>query len=286
MPLPTPPQGFLSLVQVCDNFRVPPLSAQQTSYLTEDLVPWHLTIEPSSSVIGLLRASIVKQLITENSKATRDEEVPWNLRQENGRTTLSFASWIDTPQKRTHIMKEMCERWRDGGLWPDIIGPKKWRGEMYPVYQNPFGKNDAPSEAELAAEDSDTRNYAFMMERSACALFGVVTYGIHMTIYEDDAESGCKIWVPVRAQTKQTWPGYLDNTVAGGIPSGLGVFESLIKEAMEEASIPEEAIREHAKAVGSVSYFFWCVNSHYILARSVAHKSYETVRRMVGCNQK
>ena len=58
-----------------------------------------------------------------------------------------------------------------------------------------------------------------------------------------------KIWVPKRAKTKQTWPGYLDNSVAGGLPSGLSPFECLVKEVMEEASIPEDLVRSSAKSV-------------------------------------
>jgi 8-oxo-dGTP pyrophosphatase MutT (NUDIX family) len=52
------------------------------------------------------------------------------------------------------------------------------------------------------------------------------------------------------------WPGYLDNTVAGGIPAGMPVFEALVKECMEEASLPEELVRAHVRAVGCISYFF------------------------------
>ena len=51
------------------------------------------------------------------------------------------------------------------------------------------------------------------------------------------------------------WPGYLDNSVAGGTPSGMGIFESLVKESMEEASLEEDLVRKHARAVGAVSYF-------------------------------
>lgn len=51
------------------------------------------------------------------------------------------------------------------------------------------------------------------------------------------------------------WGGYLDNSVAGGIPSGMPPFEALVKESMEEASIAEDIVRTHAKAVGSVSYY-------------------------------
>jgi hypothetical protein len=52
-----------------------------------------------------------------------------------------------------------------------------------------------------------------------------------------------------------SWPGYLNNTVAGSIPSSMLVFESLVKESMEEASLAVDFVRENAKAVGCVSYF-------------------------------
>lgn len=74
---------------------------------------------------------------------------------------------------------------------------------MYPVYRNPFGVHDYYPEND---SDEGLGNYAFEMERAACALFGVVTYGIHMTIYEGIASSPqVKFWIPTRAKTKQTW---------------------------------------------------------------------------------
>lgn len=51
------------------------------------------------------------------------------------------------------------------------------------------------------------------------------------------------------------WGGYLDNTVAGGIPAGMSPTDSLIKECTEEASLSEEFARQYVKSVGSVSYF-------------------------------
>jgi 8-oxo-dGTP pyrophosphatase MutT (NUDIX family) len=53
-----------------------------------------------------------------------------------------------------------------------------------------------------------------------------------------------------------SFPGYLDNTVAGGVPSGMPVFESLVKECMEEANIGPDIVRKYARAAGSISYFF------------------------------
>lgn len=243
-PTPTAPQSYLDLIAACDNYR--------PSRASETLVTWRLTQDPSSPAIGLLRPAIVDQLRAENAAATAADKHPlWHI----APSAVSFAAWVDTPAKRTAAMRGMLERWRDGGLWAGIIGPAKWRGEMYPIYRNPFGRLDAPAED----TDDDARNCAFRMERAACALFGTVTYGVHMSVYLDDPVHGCRIWVPKRAKTKQTWPGYYDNSVAGGIPAGLGVFESLVKESMEEASIAEDVVRKHAKSTGSISYFFRCV---------------------------
>jgi hypothetical protein len=48
----------------------------------------------------------------------------------------------------------------------------------------------------------------------------------------------------------------LDNTVAGGIPAGMGITECIVKESMEEASLSETLVRQHARAAGCVSYYF------------------------------
>jgi len=104
--------------------------------------------------------------------------------------------------------------------------------------------------------------YLFSMERAACALFGVITYGVHMTVYEqrqgDDGDAdrgGVRIWVPRRAATKPTYPGMLDNSVAGGIAGGTSALDTIVKEAAEEASLDPELVRKRARAVGAVSYY-------------------------------
>ena len=65
-------------------------------------------------------------------------------------------------------------------------------------------------------------------------------------------------------ETVPRFPGMLDNTVAGGIPSGMSIFESLVKECMEEASLEDSLVRAHTRAVGSISYFYRYV--HIFLA--------------------
>ena len=55
---------------------------------------------------------------------------------------------------------------------------------------------------------------------------------------------------------KDSWPGKLDNSVAGGVPSGMTPLESMIKECMEEASLPEDLVAPLIKPTGAVSYCY------------------------------
>lgn len=95
------------------------------------------------------------------------------------------------------------------------------------------------------------------MERAATPLFGVATYGVHMTAYTypKDEEAGMKLWIPRRAMTKQTYPGMMDNTVAGGLASGEKVLDCLVREASEEALLSEDLVRGNARPCGTVTYF-------------------------------
>ncbi|KAF9556827.1 nudix hydrolase 20 [Agrocybe pediades] len=260
---------FIDVVDLCDNvhLRRDETNLYDIAFDSEVLVPLYLSESPDIPVIGLLRPLLIEQLKKENERS-KENGLPelWALRLDpsthiklrNGTKgpSVSFRDWVDTPTKRTAAMKELCERWRDTGLFSDVCGPKKWRAELYPIYADPFGVHDHPS----TAGHEDGLNFAFEMERSACALFGVVTYGVHLSIYEEvateDGERLLRVWVPTRARTKPTFPGLLDNTVAGGIPSGMPIFESLVKECMEEASIEADIVRKHTRAVGSISYFY------------------------------
>lgn len=131
-------------------------------------------------------------------------------------------------------MAETLASARDKGVLGVLRG---WRNELYPVY-------------------GPQRELLLDVERAASALFGVVTYGVHMTAYVLSKEGIIKLWVPRRSRNKQTFGDMLDNTVAGGISTGEKPFECLIREAAEEASLPEDLVRKGAKAVGTVTYFY------------------------------
>jgi hypothetical protein len=62
-------------------------------------------------------------------------------------------------------------------------------------------------------------NYVFERERSACALFGVTV--LHT--------ANCCVNILYGLISLFSFLSYLDNTVAGSIPSGMPIFESLVE---------------------------------------------------------
>jgi hypothetical protein len=137
---------------------------------------------------------------------------------------------LHTPDKRTEAVRAFLLALRAGGELGD-----QWREEAYPVT---WEFDRAP---------------LMTMERAAVPWFGVRAFGPHMTGYVRKID-GLHVWVPRRSYDKPTFPGELDNTVAGGQPAGLGLHENLIKECAEEAAIPRE-LAEQAKAVSCVAYW-------------------------------
>jgi len=109
-----------------------------------------------------------------------------------------------------------------------------WRGESYSVGTS-FG---APA--------------FFKMERAAVPLFGVVGYGVHLNGIVQ-TNTGMAMWIGRRSLNKPTGPGKLDQIVAGGQPAGLTVFDNLLKESAEEASIAAD-MAAGAVPVGVISY--------------------------------
>lgn len=88
---------------------------------------------------------------------------------------------------------------------------------------------------------------AFEIERAAARPFGLTTHAVHL-----NGIAGERMWLARRSATKQIDPGMLDNLVAGGIASGFSAFDTLVKEAWEEAGIPAELARA-ASVTGSIT---------------------------------
>ena len=160
----------------------------------------------------------------------------WSLDDESRRLTFQprdedGVKKVTDLDSRNRILAKDLKDLRDEKVFKVLTG---WRSEEYPIY----GPN---------------RQLVLSMERSVTPLLGLVTYGVHMTAYVNTPE-GMKIWAPRRAETKQTYPGMMDNTVAGGLSTGEEPFECLLRECEEEASLPKH-VAERAKACGTLTYF-------------------------------
>ncbi|KAF2258486.1 thiamine pyrophosphokinase-related protein-like protein [Lojkania enalia] len=210
----------LDLVNEGDGF--PYYQADPDLYTASISTYYELRVEGHDYPLGYMLPSVAEVF----------RDVPsWNLNDEERILTLNGG---DTQEERSQRIEHTLLALKETGHFKVL---DKWRNELYAVY----GKN---------------KELLFNVERSASPLFGVVTYGAHLTAYVRTKEGELKIWVPRRARTKQTYGGMLDNAVAGGIASGERPFESLVRECGEEASLPEDLVRRKAMAVGTVTYFY------------------------------
>ena len=92
----------------------------------------------------------------------------------------------------------------------------------------------------------------FKLDRGAVGFFGIRAYGVHLNGLRRDAD-GPTLWIGRRASDKKVAPNKLDNMVAGGIGHGHGLYETLVKEAAEEAAVPRNLI-DRAVPVGALLY--------------------------------
>ena len=141
---------------------------------------------------------------------------------------IALASGLDGFEARGAALAPVVEALGAAG---EIDG---LRGEPYPVMRN-WG--DGP---------------LMQVERAACPWFGFRSWGVHLNGYVRE-RGGLHMWIARRARDKPTYPGMLDNMVAGGQPVGIGLLENIVKECAEEADIPP-ALARQARAVSAISY--------------------------------
>jgi len=139
-----------------------------------------------------------------------------------------LAGRLATPSQRSEAVRAWQQEMRPRGFFA------AWRDEDYPLTP---ALHLAPM---------------MQMERAAVPSFGVRAFGVHLTGYVRRRD-GLHVWVPRRSRSKPTYPGQLDNTVAGGQPVGIGLHDNVVKECGEEAGIPPEIARR-AIAVGVIAY--------------------------------
>ncbi|CAD1809731.1 NUDIX domain family protein [Candida parapsilosis] len=180
------------------------------------------------TALGYIDPNVVELLQSEPTFVTNHET-----------KTIAIDSQFDTLKKRNEMFAEVANRWRVLPELDEILN-KGWRNELYVVYN--------PSKTP----------YAYM-ERAFSVLFGVVTYGVHINGYvppELSSNGKLKLYIPRRSKNKSTFPGMLDNTVAGGIGYPHGLETTIIKECFEEAGLEEDFVRKNIKNTGVLTYIY------------------------------
>ena len=137
---------------------------------------------------------------------------------------IALSEDLKEPGARTEAVDSVLELLRTEGLIGRAVG------EQYGVVQDP---GDRP---------------LMSIERSAVEAFGIIATGFHL-----NGLVGDHMWIARRSRTKMTFPGQLDNMVAGGWPVGIMQEENVIKECGEEAGMSRELARQ-ADPVGVMTY--------------------------------
>ena len=113
-------------------------------------------------------------------------------------------------------------------------GRVRWRDEAFDVRRD------------------DTGEIVGALDRGALPDFGIAATGVHLNGLVE-SQAGPLLWVARRAADKLLDPGKLDHLAAGGVPAGLGVRETLLKEAAEECGLAP-ALLADAVAVTTIRY--------------------------------
>ncbi|KAI1740137.1 NUDIX hydrolase domain-like protein [Xylaria scruposa] len=220
--------SYLDVMRLADTF--PYEDKEPEAYHELSMTLYKLVWKDNNGpVLGYMLASTVNRLLA----------VPESLRgpvvvDESAQTVRAFEQ--ATEPERSAAVAAVMQYWRENETFDTLRG---WRDELWPVY------------------GTDTE-VLYSAERSGVGLLGAMRYGVHMMGYvrDETAPYGMRFWVPRRAHDKPTYPGMLDNTVAGGLMTGEDPFECMVREADEEASLSEKLMRERAKFTGMVTYIY------------------------------
>ena len=113
-------------------------------------------------------------------------------------------------------------------------GVAGWRNEAFDVRANPDGP------------------VLSTIDRGLLPALGLRAVGAHLNGLVHRAD-GPWLWVARRSATKLLDPGKLDHIVAGGVAAGSTPWETLLKEAEEEAGLPP-SLTGGARAAGWLDY--------------------------------
>lgn len=174
----------------------------------------HVPLVCEGSRVGRLRKQSAQRLLAWPDVFRRDQ------------AGIHIVDSLDSAAARTMAIDRVVHVLQLEGL---ITG---WRDERYAVV------------SDFAAPP------LFHIERAAARFFGTTTFAAHANGYCGSGEN-CEMWIARRSQSKPIDPGMLDTLVGGGMSAGTLPLQTIVKEAWEEAGIPE-ALARNAVAAGTI----------------------------------
>ncbi|KAJ3147619.1 hypothetical protein HDU89_005236 [Geranomyces variabilis] len=173
---------------------------------------------------------------------------------------------LATPADRTRAVEDVLLIWRDAIRGVDnstitfadadrqmFTCLKGWRNERYSVH------------------GGSKHGVLFDLERAATGLLGIRAYGCHLNGFVRSAhDNSIRMWIARRSETKQTYPGMLDNLVGGGLASTTTPLANIVKECGEEAGLNPQYVAEHITSVGVLTFFLddaergWVPDTEYV----------------------
>jgi len=157
--------------------------------------------------------------------------------------SIELAPLAKTEDERSEVVAELVRALVADG----VIARASLRNEIHDV--RPFSAGFVGPEGPQPL---------LRIERAAKIYFGVPSYGVHVNGYVRDPDNPDDpqphaVWIATRSLSKTTYPGLLDQVVAGGQPSSMTLSENVVRECIEEASLPPAVVTK-VRSTGLVSY--------------------------------
>ncbi|KAG8158982.1 hypothetical protein KVR01_011425 [Diaporthe batatas] len=151
-----------------------------------------------------------------------------------------LLSLISTPDfgTRSQLMNETLRINHESQKVPALA---RWSEEDFPLY-------------------SDTGEHVLDMNGSGVDVLGIVNFSVHMIGWVMTAE-GIKLWVP-RRSGRMSYPGMLDDTAGGSLPSGVRPIDGIVRECEDKICLDPTYTRANIKSCGTSSFQLCVSDSH------------------------
>ncbi|KAK0624856.1 thiamine pyrophosphokinase-related protein-like protein [Bombardia bombarda] len=212
---------YLDIINEGDDFPIPQQNVNK--WITTKKAHYDLRVNGVEPPVGIVHPTVVDAL---------REQPGWDINDTADFRTITIEGNDEASRSEAVARTFASLRGMD-----KFVVLSRWRDELKPAY----GPNN---------------EILFNVERAAVPLLGIVSYGVQLSVYSYDVDTKLpRIWISKRSMTTANYPGLLDNTTAGGCRTGEDPFESVVREAKEEASLPDDVVRSSARACGTIGYF-------------------------------